>query len=174
MCPSWESWKCLLGCCFCLKKVKWNMCHIRPWWLHAQFLVFLRRNPDGKDKVKALYIRIVSPFPEMERFLQDTTKRFLPAFYVMILTACLSDKVCFHLSHAISDSFLHFFKGITWSWSRWRAVFDRHWMRSKKGGRSWKLSWWGPGGATPIHTHSPPCVLLILAGQTTWESTRYS
>ncbi len=35
----------------------------------------LRRYPDSKDKVKALYIRIVSPFPEMERFLQDTIKR---------------------------------------------------------------------------------------------------
>jgi hypothetical protein len=34
-----------------------------------------RRYPEGKDKVKALYIRIVSPFPEMERFLQDTIKR---------------------------------------------------------------------------------------------------
>lgn len=42
----------------------------------AFFLSFiLRRYPDGKDKVKALYIRIVSPFPEMERFLQDTIKR---------------------------------------------------------------------------------------------------
>ncbi|TTB12821.1 FAD synthase [Bagarius yarrelli] len=34
------------------------------------------RYPDSKDKVKALYIRIVSPFPEMERFLQDTIKRY--------------------------------------------------------------------------------------------------
>lgn len=39
------------------------------------FLSTLRWYPDGKDKVKALYIRIVSPFPEMERFLQDTIKR---------------------------------------------------------------------------------------------------
>ncbi|XP_036931470.1 FAD synthase isoform X1 [Acanthopagrus latus] len=38
--------------------------------------VTLRRYPDGKDRVKALYIRIVSPFPEMERFLQDTIKRY--------------------------------------------------------------------------------------------------
>lgn len=37
--------------------------------------ITLRRHPDSKDKVKALYIRIVSPFPEMERFLQDTIKR---------------------------------------------------------------------------------------------------
>lgn len=35
----------------------------------------VRRYPDSKDKVKALYIRIVSPFPEMEQFLQDTMKR---------------------------------------------------------------------------------------------------
>lgn len=37
--------------------------------------VTLSRYPDTKEKVKVLYIRIVSPFPEMERFLQDTTKR---------------------------------------------------------------------------------------------------
>lgn len=43
--------------------------------LFISFLSTLRRYPDGKDKVKALYIRIVSPFPEMERFLQDTIKR---------------------------------------------------------------------------------------------------
>ena len=35
----------------------------------------LRKYPEGKDKLNALYIRIVAPFPEMERFLQDTIKR---------------------------------------------------------------------------------------------------
>ncbi|XP_059196225.1 FAD synthase isoform X2 [Centropristis striata] len=44
--------------------------------LHLYHAALKRRYPDGKDKVKALYIRIVSPFPEMERFLQDTIKRY--------------------------------------------------------------------------------------------------
>ncbi|XP_056142440.1 FAD synthase isoform X1 [Lampris incognitus] len=44
--------------------------------LHLYYAVLKRRYPDSKDKVKALYIRIVSPFPEMERFLQDTIKRY--------------------------------------------------------------------------------------------------
>uniref|UniRef100_A0A8C5GC56 FAD synthase n=1 Tax=Gouania willdenowi TaxID=441366 RepID=A0A8C5GC56_GOUWI len=44
--------------------------------LHLYYAALNRRHPDGKDKVKALYIRIVSPFPEMERFLQDTIKRY--------------------------------------------------------------------------------------------------
>ncbi|XP_060777461.1 FAD synthase isoform X2 [Neoarius graeffei] len=44
--------------------------------LHLFYAALKRRYPDSKDKVKALYIRIVSPFPEMERFLQDTIKRY--------------------------------------------------------------------------------------------------
>ncbi|KAM8735100.1 FAD synthase isoform 1-T3 [Acanthopagrus schlegelii] len=44
--------------------------------LHLYYAALKRRYPDGKDRVKALYIRIVSPFPEMERFLQDTIKRY--------------------------------------------------------------------------------------------------
>ncbi|KAM9782799.1 FAD synthase [Neosynchiropus ocellatus] len=44
--------------------------------LHLCYAAVKRRYPDGKDKVKALYIRVVSPFPEMERFLQDTIKRY--------------------------------------------------------------------------------------------------
>ncbi|CAL8247243.1 unnamed protein product [Lota lota] len=44
--------------------------------LHLYYAALKRKYPDGKDKVKALYIRIVSPFPEMERFLQDTIKRY--------------------------------------------------------------------------------------------------
>ncbi|XP_012721272.2 FAD synthase isoform X1 [Fundulus heteroclitus] len=44
--------------------------------LHLYYSTLKRRYPDGKDKVKALYIRNVSPFPEMERFLQDTTKKY--------------------------------------------------------------------------------------------------
>uniref|UniRef100_A0A3Q3MJ48 FAD synthase n=3 Tax=Mastacembelus armatus TaxID=205130 RepID=A0A3Q3MJ48_9TELE len=44
--------------------------------LHLYYAALKRRYPDGKDKVKALYIRIVSPFPEIEKFLQDTIKRY--------------------------------------------------------------------------------------------------
>ncbi|KAF7708207.1 FAD synthase isoform X1 [Silurus meridionalis] len=44
--------------------------------LHLFYAALKRRYPDSKDKVKALYIRIVSPFPEMEKFLQDTIKRY--------------------------------------------------------------------------------------------------
>ncbi|XP_066539288.1 FAD synthase [Hoplias malabaricus] len=44
--------------------------------LHLYYAALKRRFPDSKDRVKALYIRIVSPFPEMERFLQDTIKRY--------------------------------------------------------------------------------------------------
>lgn len=44
--------------------------------LHLYYAALKRRYPDSKDKLKALYIRIVSPFPEMERFLQDTIKRY--------------------------------------------------------------------------------------------------
>ncbi|XP_076594071.1 FAD synthase isoform X2 [Chaetodon auriga] len=44
--------------------------------LHLYHAAVKRQYPDGKDKVKALYIRIISPFPEMERFLQDTIKRY--------------------------------------------------------------------------------------------------
>ncbi|KAI4874470.1 hypothetical protein NFI96_008723, partial [Prochilodus magdalenae] len=40
------------------------------------FFFSSRRYPESKDRVKALYIRIMSPFPEMERFLQDTIKRY--------------------------------------------------------------------------------------------------
>ncbi|XP_037532864.1 FAD synthase [Nematolebias whitei] len=51
--------------------------------LHLYYAALKRLYPDGKDKVKALYIRNVSPFPEMERFLQDTTKKYnLELIYV--------------------------------------------------------------------------------------------
>ncbi|XP_059909702.1 FAD synthase isoform X1 [Gadus macrocephalus] len=44
--------------------------------LHLYYAALRRKFPDGKDKLNALYIRVVSPFPEMERFLQDTIKRY--------------------------------------------------------------------------------------------------
>lgn len=34
-----------------------------------------RRFPERQEKLKVLYIRIVSPFPEMEQFIQATVKR---------------------------------------------------------------------------------------------------
>ncbi|XP_026886631.2 FAD synthase isoform X1 [Electrophorus electricus] len=44
--------------------------------LHLYYAALRRRHPDGEERVKALYIRILSPFPEVERFLQDTIKRY--------------------------------------------------------------------------------------------------
>ncbi|XP_053559547.1 FAD synthase isoform X2 [Bombina bombina] len=44
--------------------------------LHLFHAALQRRYPDCKDKLQALYIRIVSPFQEMEQFMQDTTKRY--------------------------------------------------------------------------------------------------
>lgn len=35
-----------------------------------------RRFPERQEKVKVLYIRIVSPFPEMEQFIQATVQRY--------------------------------------------------------------------------------------------------
>ncbi|KTG39274.1 hypothetical protein cypCar_00032944 [Cyprinus carpio] len=44
--------------------------------LHLYYAALKRRYPDSKDRLKALYIQTVSPFPEMERFVQDTIKRY--------------------------------------------------------------------------------------------------
>ncbi|XP_043117503.1 FAD synthase isoform X2 [Puntigrus tetrazona] len=44
--------------------------------LHLYYAALKRRYPDSRDRLKALYIRVISPFPEMERFLQDTIKRY--------------------------------------------------------------------------------------------------
>ncbi|XP_058875624.1 FAD synthase-like, partial [Acipenser ruthenus] len=44
--------------------------------LHLYHAALQRRAPDCKEKLQALYIRTVSPFPEMERFIQDTIKRY--------------------------------------------------------------------------------------------------
>ncbi|XP_066577400.1 FAD synthase isoform X2 [Amia ocellicauda] len=44
--------------------------------LHLYYAALKRRFPEGSGQVKVLYIRTVSPFPEMERFLQDTVKRY--------------------------------------------------------------------------------------------------
>ncbi|XP_041099020.1 FAD synthase [Polyodon spathula] len=44
--------------------------------LHLYHAALQRRAPEAKEKLQALYIRTVSPFPEMERFIQDTIKRY--------------------------------------------------------------------------------------------------
>ncbi|XP_069506297.1 FAD synthase [Ambystoma mexicanum] len=44
--------------------------------LHLLHAAVQRRFPDNKEKLQILYIRTVSPFPEMEQFMQDTTKRY--------------------------------------------------------------------------------------------------
>lgn len=146
-----------------------------------------RRYPDSKDKVKALYIRIVSPFPEMERFLQDTIKRwehkavlpghnapsrapqhsahvFIPVtFQAHTREPCINPRSTCYWPAA----------GTTWTCSPWKAASGRRWARCKRGGRSWRPCWWGPGGVTPTRSHSSPCAPPTLAGQNTWESTRY-
>ncbi|XP_067878854.1 FAD synthase [Heterodontus francisci] len=43
-----------------------------------------RMFPDHKNQLQALYVRIVSPFPEMENFIQDTCKRY----HLQIYTVC--------------------------------------------------------------------------------------
>lgn len=35
-----------------------------------------RRYPARQEKLQVLYIRIVSPFPEMEQFIQATVQRY--------------------------------------------------------------------------------------------------
>lgn len=35
-----------------------------------------RKCPDAQEPLQILYIRSISPFPELEQFLQDTIKRY--------------------------------------------------------------------------------------------------
>ncbi|KAJ6656981.1 hypothetical protein lerEdw1_002982 [Lerista edwardsae] len=44
--------------------------------LHLFHAAVQRRYPGTKEKLQALYIRTVSPFPEMEEFIGDTTQRY--------------------------------------------------------------------------------------------------
>ncbi|XP_029437800.1 FAD synthase isoform X3 [Rhinatrema bivittatum] len=44
--------------------------------LHLFHAAVQRKNPDKKEKLQGLYIRVILPFPEMEQFMQDTTKRY--------------------------------------------------------------------------------------------------
>ncbi|KAM4690669.1 FAD synthase [Rhinophrynus dorsalis] len=51
--------------------------------LHLYHTAIQRRFLDRKVKLQALYIRIVSPFPEMEQFMQDTIKRYNLQIYTV-------------------------------------------------------------------------------------------
>ncbi|KAM5127390.1 FAD synthase isoform 1-T2 [Mantella aurantiaca] len=51
--------------------------------LHLYHAAVQRRYPQNKEKLQALYIRIVSPFLEMEQFMQDTTKRYNLQIYTI-------------------------------------------------------------------------------------------
>ncbi|POI20857.1 hypothetical protein CIB84_015396 [Bambusicola thoracicus] len=44
--------------------------------LHLVHAAVERRYPERQEKLKVLYIRIVSPFPEMEQFIQATVQRY--------------------------------------------------------------------------------------------------
>ncbi|XP_048784974.1 FAD synthase isoform X2 [Lagopus muta] len=44
--------------------------------LHLVHAAVERRYPERQEKLKVLYIRIVSPFPEMEQFIQATVRRY--------------------------------------------------------------------------------------------------
>ncbi|XP_028566237.2 FAD synthase isoform X1 [Podarcis muralis] len=44
--------------------------------LHLFHAAVQRRCPERSEKLQALYIRIVSPFPEMEEFIEDTAQRY--------------------------------------------------------------------------------------------------
>ncbi|NXG39900.1 FLAD1 synthase, partial [Dromaius novaehollandiae] len=44
--------------------------------LHLVHAAVQRRYPERQEKLKVLYIRIVSPFPEMEQFIQATVQRY--------------------------------------------------------------------------------------------------
>ncbi|KAM4013449.1 FAD synthase isoform 1-T2 [Anomaloglossus baeobatrachus] len=51
--------------------------------LHLYHAAVQRRYPERREKLQALYIRIVSAFPEMEQFMQDTTKRYSLQIYTI-------------------------------------------------------------------------------------------
>jgi hypothetical protein len=45
-------------------------------WQAYGFSPLLRKFPDVPKPLQILYIRSISPFPELEQFLQDTIKRY--------------------------------------------------------------------------------------------------
>ncbi|NWU73788.1 FLAD1 synthase, partial [Pterocles burchelli] len=44
--------------------------------LHLVHAAAERRYPEGREKLQLLYVRVVSPFPEMEQFIQATVQRY--------------------------------------------------------------------------------------------------
>ncbi|XP_069796342.1 FAD synthase [Narcine bancroftii] len=61
--------------------------------VHLFHAAVSRRIPDWRDQLQALYIHIVSPFPEMEQFIQDTCKRYNLQLY----------NVCGNMKEALTD-----------------------------------------------------------------------
>lgn len=51
--------------------------------LHLYHSAVTRKYPDLTMKLQALYIRIVSPFPETEQFIRDTSKRYSLQVYTV-------------------------------------------------------------------------------------------
>lgn len=47
-----------------------------PSWQANGFCPLPRKYPDAQEPLQILYIRSISPFPELEQFLQDTIKRY--------------------------------------------------------------------------------------------------
>ncbi|XP_041037482.1 FAD synthase isoform X1 [Carcharodon carcharias] len=61
--------------------------------VHLFHAAVSRMYPDHKNHLQALYVRIVSPFPEMEQFIQDTCKRYQLQIYT----------VCGNIKEALTD-----------------------------------------------------------------------
>ncbi|KAM8921715.1 FAD synthase [Pelodytes ibericus] len=51
--------------------------------LHLYHAAVQRKYPERTEKLQVLYVRIMSPFPEMEQFMQDTTKRYNLQIYTI-------------------------------------------------------------------------------------------
>ncbi|XP_059499030.1 FAD synthase [Stegostoma tigrinum] len=61
--------------------------------LHLFHAAVSRMYPDQENQLQALYIRIISAFPEMEQFIQDTCKRYQLQIYT----------VCGNIREALTD-----------------------------------------------------------------------
>lgn len=47
-----------------------------PCWQAYGYFPVPRKCPDAQEPLQILYVRSISPFPELEQFLQDTIKRY--------------------------------------------------------------------------------------------------
>ncbi|XP_055486561.1 LOW QUALITY PROTEIN: FAD synthase-like [Leucoraja erinacea] len=61
--------------------------------VHLFHAAVSRANPDTSHQLQALYVRLVSPFPEMEDFIQETCKRYNLQLYT----------VCGNIKEALTD-----------------------------------------------------------------------